>query len=315
VEAQSQEAEQPAEVPDPGALPAEDQVDDKETICADVAPPAEEEEAIPSEPVDRIGLASFLLGSLALPAASFGWLRYLAVALALGGGILGVLGLVRWWCKEQVRVYFPAIGLGACLMALLLAAWSGPWLAGQRPERTDEDGQQAVRLRGGDTSPEGSATTQADGWVDAGRDAVHQGAVRVRVLSATVQSVLIQDARGQQRRLKERALILRLRLVNVGLGQLVQYRSWSAPGVETDKPTLVDNLGRSYPGKAFDSGWSVVGQVRQAGLAPAKWADDVLVFKPPPPDITFLRLTLPAAAFGGKGQLRWEIPRQMIGFR
>jgi hypothetical protein len=258
-------------------------------------------------PVDRVGLASFLLGGLALPAASLPGLHLLAAALALVGGGLAVLGLVRGWRKQ---VLFSALGLGSCLPALLIAAWPG-----SQPSRpansTDPDAPRMVRLR--DSSPEEVNATSAATWVNASREAAQQGGVRVRVLGAVVAAVPLTDSGGQQRLSPDRSLILRLRLSNMAADRPVRYVSWSAPAT-ADVPLLEDQLGRAYPLRTFGPGLGVSGQVSQASLIPGKWTDDVLVFAPPGPD-SVLHLTLPASAFGGKGLLRLEIPAQMIVFR
>jgi hypothetical protein len=274
-----------------------------------VAEPAEgPADALPRS-VDGVGLAAFLLGGLALPVASLPFLSYLAGALAVVGAGLGVLGVVRGWNKPH-RPYFAGIGLGACLLALLLAAWAGPRLSGHRADSTDPDSPRTVRLHDG-TPTQRNVTAVSGPWVDARHEAAQQGVVRVRVLGATVGTVPIRDEAGQKRWSPERVLALRVRLSNVGLDRVVRYVSWSA----AEGATVVDQLGRGYPARKFAPGWEVIGQVRRVGLIPGKWADDLLVFAPPARDVLFLRLTLPASAFGGKGVLRLEIPRQMIVFR
>jgi hypothetical protein len=289
---------------DRGVAPVEDQQDSETPASAAAEAP---------RPVDRVGLAAFVVAGLALPAASFSILCYPAIALALVGGVLGVVGLRRGWEKRD-RLYFPGIGLGACLIALLMGLWSVPWRSARKADATtDDDAQQVVRIRGGSPT-ERNVTTAPAAWVDAWREAAQQGGVRVKVVGAAVGAVPLQDGQGRRLWSRERCLVVRLRLGNVGADRPVQYTSWSSPAKSPDGPALVDHVGRSYASRTFGPGLSVIGQVQRAGLVVGKWTDDVLVFAAPGPDVSFLRLTLPASAFGGKGQLRLQIPRQMIVF-
>jgi hypothetical protein len=263
--------------------------------------------------VGRLGIASFLLGGLVLPAASFTLLRYPAMALAVVGAGLGILGLIKAW-KDEGRFLFPAVGLGACLMGLLLAVWAGPAQPPPRAIDMDEDATRVAPLLGS-TPTQQNVTTQTSTWVNASKSAVVKGSVRVRVLDAVVGPVPVTNRGGEQRWLRERGLIVRLRLSNVGMAGPVQYLSWASPAKPADGPALVDHLGQVYPTRRFGPDWTVKGQASRAWLAPGKWADDVLVFAPPAVTVTFLHLSLPASAFGGKGTLQMELPRSMIVFR
>src|SRR5262249_14798339 len=94
-------------------------------VVKEASKPAEAPKPPAPRPPERLGLASFLLGGLALPAASISWLSILAALLAGVGAILGALGLVQGW-KQKGRLRFAPLGLAACLMGLLLALWPGP---------------------------------------------------------------------------------------------------------------------------------------------------------------------------------------------
>jgi hypothetical protein len=152
-------------------------------------------------------------------------------------------------------------------------------------------------------------------WVDASKDAIQQGGVRVRIAGVAVKQVELKDA-NSHRRSGERSLILRFRLSNAGADRLIKYQSWgpSARADESREPKLTDDRGRQYRRRNTAPGWSVVGQVPAASLPLAKWVDDVLVFEPPPANVQYLRLELPCAAFGASGTLQLEIPRAMIAF-
>ena len=77
--------------------------------------------------------------------------------------------------------------------------------------------------------------------------------------------------------------------------------------------TLTDNFGNTYKPVRFDLGTQVSGQISAAtSVYPGKEVEDLLVFEPPVDNVQFLRLQLPAAAFGGSGELRLQIPKGMI---
>jgi hypothetical protein len=49
-----------------------------------------------------------------------------------------------------------------------------------------------------------------------------------------------------------------------------------------------------------------------ASIWPGKSVEDVVVFEEPVVRAEYLRLELPASAFGGTGKLRFQIPTEMI---
>jgi hypothetical protein len=129
-----------------------------------------------------------------------------------------------------------------------------------------------------------------------------------------MQAVPIEDRSGG-RRWAERGLMLYVRVSNMASDRLVRFAGWGLNGTESETVAVVDDRGRPCSALAFEPGWAVLGRARPTVLAGGKWVDDVLVFASPSPDLTFLRLSLPASAFGGTGQLRLAIPREMIECR
>jgi hypothetical protein len=259
-------------------------------------------------PSQRLGLVSFVLGGLALPAASLSWLALLAIPLAGLGAVFGVVGLVGAR-KEQGRASLSALGLAACLLGLFVGARSiRAWVpSGKGAGKKEDKEQQVVRLRG----PEAASRS---GWPNALCEAVQTDGVRVRLVRASTQAVPIEDRAGG-RRWAERGLMLHVRVSNMASDRLVRFAGWGLSGTEAEAITVVDDQGRPCSARTFEPGWAVLGRAGPAVLAGGKWVDDVLVFAPPSPDVAFLRLTLPASAFGGTGSLRLEVPREMIEFR
>jgi hypothetical protein len=153
-------------------------------------------------------------------------------------------------------------------------------------------------------------------WVDAGRESVQQGDVRVRVLSATVRAPDFNGAppgRGSG----GRCLLIAVRVYNVGAQRRFDYVSWGEPAGDAaaDRPDLRDSTGKPYALRDFGPTATLAGHVRRAGVKPASYINDVLAFEPVPENVEYLRLELPAAACGGTGKLRLQIPRWMLGSR
>jgi hypothetical protein len=274
------------------------------------------DDALPPPPAAarRLGAVSLLVASVAVAAASVPHLGGLTAPLGGVGVVLGLLGLVaRAWSGHPTRL--PLAGLGVSL-AVLLGARFVPALIGHRqpaaggPAPVDAP-VAAVPLRNPGTGRR-AAVSESE-WVEASRQAVVKGDIRVRIRSVAVTSVEGKDAAGRLFP-PQASLVIGVRLVNVGVAHRVVYRSWADADRPAGQPAprLTDHHGHRYELRPFAPGEEAVGHVRGAPLTPGQRADDILVFEPPGADVEYLRLELPAAAFGASGTLRWQIPRGMI---
>jgi HEAT repeat protein len=136
-------------------------------------------------------------------------------------------------------------------------------------------------------------------WANASTQAVQQGDVRVRVSDLKV--------RGSQ-------FLASLQVENVGRARAVQHRRWEqAAGDERGR--LMDGHGASYPCRPPVGVEGAGAGNAQEVVPPGGAATDVLAFDVPRPPVDYLRLELPASAFGGTGQLRLQLPREMILFK
>jgi hypothetical protein len=281
--------------------------------------PAAEERpaAAPQRPARRFtnypGLASFLLGCFAFLVGAVLHAGLATLALGLLGLLLGALGLCFSLVVPSRRI-LPAAGLAVSLPALLVPAFAPSWLElsplGARP-RPANRGDAAMSLKG-----EGGlrrSTEKETLWVDASRDALHHGDVRLRVSSAVVGPVAFEPQPGRSPP-SERCLVIGLRLTNAGVLRKLTYTGWSGADPAQNPPVLSDAQGKTYAPRAF-AGWVVKGSAPSATIPPSKTHDDVLVFEAPPREAGGLRLELPASAVGAEGRLRMEIPKQMIILR
>jgi hypothetical protein len=259
-------------------------------------------------------IASFVVGSAAFLLGAIFHVGLVTFALGVVGLLVGILG---WRSSAQnlerpaLAATGPIVNLAAVIVTVLFPSLLGlsPLWSGERAAPRGENAVISLSGQGGFRDvPEGESS-----WVDASRDALHHGDVRVRILSVIVGRVDLQSIGGDLPQGQDGAMI-RLRITNAGVTRKIAYTSWGDLGPE-DAPLLHDNQGKSYPMRKFDPAAVVKGHVKNATIPSMKFLEDVLVFEAPPSSIAFLHLDLPASAAGTEGRLRFEIPRTMIFFR
>jgi hypothetical protein len=263
-------------------------------------------------PANYPGLASFVLACFAVFAGTLLHSSMIIVLAGLLALLLGISGLL-FPLPKQSRPILPAAGIAVSVPAMVVAAFLPRW-AGLEPlissAQVDDRYREAVIALSG----KGAARRAAKGetnWADAREDALLHGDVRLRVRSAVVAPPQFEPVPGQTPP-REPYLVIGLRITNAGISRQVPYSSW---GWTPERPVLRDNHGKTIAEKSFPPDWIVKGRATKATIPPGKWLDDVLVFEPPSGSIDYLRLELPGAAVGTEGQLRMQIPKEMIRFR
>jgi len=148
-------------------------------------------------------------------------------------------------------------------------------------------------------------------WTDARKGPVEHGDVRVRLAGVTVRNIKMKDLLGEETVSATKYLTISIHLVNTNSTRKIDFLGWSAG--EGRATVLEDDSGKVYPRLCPAPGVEILGQVRAAvSVDLGKPLDDLLVFEPPMNEIHFLRLELPAAAFGDRGSVRFQIPKEMI---
>ena len=161
-------------------------------------------------------------------------------------------------------------------------------------------------------------------WSDATRVELRMNHLLVRVSSVERGEVRGKDASNRVIVSEtDNYLLIYLRITNAGAADVL-YRSWYGRAFD-DQGTpriaqLSDNTQRKYEMMVFSGVKSIKGHIREARLKPQERIEDVVVFALPEDldraRIEYFRLELPAAACGGSGFGRFEIPSAMIqGFR
>lgn len=248
---------------------------------------------------------AFLCFSLALLLRSFDSLESIIKPLAALGLLAALLGgaLPALWRKRNSIL--PLLLSILCLLVLLfVGSWPGP-SSPPPPLVTVSLKQKGMAAH---------QPTRPDEWVDASADAVKRGDVRVQIVSAQVGPVALKQ-KASTTPSKERFLTIHVRVSYEGIvAQQTPYQPWAERTESPSKnaPTLTDNQGRSYTQKTFDAGQKVVGRADLDALNPGHQVKEVLVYPLPARDVEYLRLMLPASAFGLTGEFRFQIPRSMI---
>jgi hypothetical protein len=277
-----------------------------------------ETEPVPAPPsFSPLGLAAFLVASLALLSISFPTIRLVTIPLSVLSLVLGIWGLSAQATGLR-RLALPLVGSLVGFSVLVLTLLCPGWLGFVTSEAEERAEQEALARTAAPLGGQGQLPRQTDAseWVDASQEAVLQGDVRVRVSSAVVQSVEVKDAKGTHPS-KEKYLFIGVRISNAGVERPIEFAGWNGEGPDAAQwaPRLEDPNGKEV--RRYDPGThaeKTTGPHRRT-LLPWKFADDVLVFEAPPPDCAYLHLELPSAAFGAPGQLRLAIPARMIVLR
>jgi hypothetical protein len=281
------------------------------------APPPEEEPADADPDAVRrrllgLSLVAPFLGVAAVACASSLALCGLVLPLSVAGLLAGLAAAALARFRYRMAPLLPAAG-GALSGLVLLAALLFPGLLGpaygvsRQEEAPDTKTTYAVALTG---TAEPVAVGDSD-WVDAGGCAVQQGGLRVQVVGASVGPVQMPGAATKYT--KEKYLLVRLRVQRPEATQeFADAERPRAPSADAgSRPRLTDDAGKEYEPRQ-PAGAGPAGGVRGSVVFPVAVVEEALLFDPPGTAVRYLRLELPAAAWGGRGTFRFTIPRSMI---
>lgn len=293
-----------------------------------------------------LGIPSVVLGILAF---SFSWIPrvgLLGLPLSGLGLLLGIAGLVIAITHRGRGIGFPIAGSAVSFVALVIGVfWLG--LLGTAFQRADTAAQQNAAkailaeadLEKNIVVPIKSSAEKEAPWTDASKGAIQHGDFRVQLGAVVVRNVRIKDVLGDETVSPTKNLTIQVFLDNMNATRKLDYQGWSGAtanvvgladllggaarnkGTTSESPSasestaasLTDNFGNSYKRLSLDLGAQVPGQITSAtSVYPGKRIEDLLVFEPPIDKLQYLRLNLPATAFGGTGNVRLQIPKAMI---
>lgn len=161
--------------------------------------------------------------------------------------------------------------------------------------------------------PESKATAekQATVWIDASKDEVVIGDLRIGA-AAAIGPVLLRDFRNRQSRSEGEYLQVLLSISNHSKTKIVQFIGWQSDFSIGDAPRAEDSYANFLRGVSFEATLRPEAQARVEDIDPGKRAEDLLVFRKPVEGFKYVRVTLPASNFGGKGKIHLQFPAKSI---
>jgi hypothetical protein len=261
-------------------------------------------------PWNGFAVASFFLGGLALVSASLPWLQWLTFPLAGAGLLAGLICLLATPLETLRDVVLllvgEAVSVAVILIALVWPALFGmdPRLTRDTPAAPDANRQllqpHVAASGGGSIKPQ---TLEANQWAAADKYDIDHGNVRLSIAAAAIRDEPPGDRKDKRR---EKELSITVKLSHVGVKDAVAFYGWQTPHA----PRLTV-AGHAVAFKRRHG----EGPAGSRNLVPFQPIQELLIFEAPPATDEVLRLELPAAAFGGAGVVRFELPRTMLSIR
>jgi hypothetical protein len=139
------------------------------------------------------------------------------------------------------------------------------------------------------------------------------GHVRVSIKKVSVGRVPLKAADGSVTYADEPRLMIALRIENVSDQKQSGYNTW-VPDLDAAKTVakLTDDRGNELKRVTFGFGNNVPGRTVLDTLTPGKAIGDLLVFEAPPANAKTLKLVLPGANCGVKGNFEFDIDAATI---
>jgi uncharacterized protein DUF4339 len=268
-----------------------------------------------SKAAHSLGIGAMVLGIVGLLTAC---IPFVSLPLSGIGFLLGAFGIGMAIMRKGTGIGFSIAGAAISGVIFLPTLLFWTMLGGAFSAATNEVVKQAeMAERTNQSALDGSsggsgAADDGASWADA-RQGVRQGDVTVKVISAKIDFVTLKMF-GKESKSDDKKLSIRLSIANLGRTKKLDYESWGdLDGLRSSHiPKLSDNFDNEYTPLISAGGLKVADQLKRESIYPGKSVSDVLVFEPPIATIDFLRLELPADAFGGTGKLRLKIPKDMI---
>jgi hypothetical protein len=250
-----------------------------------------------------VALAASGVGILvaSIPPAAF-----LSKVLSGAGLLLALLAGLSAAGQKPGAAWLSLPVAGLCLLALVFA---GNWPQLQAPPPPA-----VVAIPLGKAGMMPNRPIEDSEWVDAAEWAVRRDDLRVHVVSARVGPAELRKGEEGPALSPTKHLVLQVAVLCEGTrAPEVAYQPWAdldqAPS--RHPPTLTDDRGQRYPQDTFDA---VAGRGERTPSIIGMQIREILVFPVPPAEVEYLRLELPASAYGGQGAFRFQVPRSMIQF-
>jgi hypothetical protein len=195
-------------------------------------------------------------------------------------------GWLDWLAERPVRV----LGVAAVVVACYVGVTSAKWALSKSAE-----------------APVTLKEPEDPDWESVGTSDANER-VRVTVQSVTTEQILILPSGwSRPRKTPQAYLKIALKIENLG-GAELKYTGWAQGGGDERSAKLKDDAGIAHQ----QLNARIVGQAVSASIPPSGSIEDILVFNNPGTTPRYLKLSLPAEAYGEKGDLRIKIPRTRL---
>jgi hypothetical protein len=248
------------------------------------------------------GVLAFTLIALALLLAAFTLPRWLTIACAALGLLLGVVGVLASLERLKIKdIVWLAVGGGGNALLLLIVLVRPGWVndrwgmdfAVPPPDRNTQ------KMVSRDNKSEVRELTTGD-RVDAQANAIRQGDILVRVEGAIVDRV--QDKESP-------VLLITLHLANVGQLHNITYHGQA--GGEA-RAVVRDSRGKELQRRDLGERAKKLGQIGTVTILPTHEVKDVLAVEAPWSGTDNVEVDLPSSAWGSEGVCKFTVPATFI---
>ncbi len=222
------------------------------------------------------------------------------------------LGLKKEEQKKLNMILLSVIGCGMLVAVVVFGvAWQKGMLSvGSAPEEVKKEEARseqpaAEKKTAAEKNPGAAKEKEAETWNMVPLDSVVRGSVEVKVIRP-LRGAPPEDSKVDSGEYDD-VLMLPVNLnLKEGAQDAVEFESWAETSLKRNV-VLKDDANTMY---------QLLDMVNVKGngktIAPQKGLQVRLLFKPPARKVKYLRLELPASAFGGEGMLRFEVPGKLI---
>ncbi|MCC7144992.1 MAG: hypothetical protein IT443_00950 [Phycisphaeraceae bacterium] len=155
----------------------------------------------------------------------------------------------------------------------------------------------------------------AQGYVS-GEGPIRLGDVEIRIRSVGVRRVPLRLAGiNLTSQTDQVMLMIDVQITNLSQERTMEYLTWAGEEISfvRDYASVTDQLATMYPRVTFDQQRLPEGRVIRKTLTAGRITSDILVFKAPPPSVTYLKLELPGGNVGVRnGMAKVFIPEGMV---
>ena len=241
-----------------------------------------------------------ILGMVAIPIAGIAlFLAFIGFLVSLIGGHSGVGMSIAGGVTAAI----------ALIISILMTAGLAQSISSATAGRSNS-------LNSNPFAPATPGISPGTQWTPA-TQVVQLGDMRVAIERISVGSVPLKQkyiASGGTTGANEAYLVVTVSMTNTSSNRKLSYKTWEGEQFDLGRnyATAMDDAGNVYKRVNFGT-MAVDGQISdEQSIYPGASLEDVLVFEKPVYSAKFIHLELPAGNFGGEGEIRFNIPEEML---